>query len=64
MVRMQETKTNRLEKVMNIARLPTLSIRSPRKGERPADIKKGKLYKELAVILGTSNSFMSMFEVN
>jgi len=61
---MHEKNTNKLEEVINKARLPILSIKSPRKGEQPAEMKKGRLYRELAVILGTSNSFMSIPEVN
>jgi hypothetical protein len=64
MVKRQEITTNRLLKVMKIARLPTLSINSPRKGEQPAEMKKGKLYSSLAVIFGMLKSFISMLEVN
>jgi len=56
--------TNRLDRVMKMARLPTLSIRRPRNGERPADMKKGKLYSSLAVIFGMRKVFISILEVN
>jgi hypothetical protein len=40
--------------------LPILSTQIPRNGAIPAEIKKGKLYKALAIFVGTLNSFFSM----
>jgi hypothetical protein len=60
MVKIQARTTIKLDKATKKARLPTLSTIMPRKGAIPAEIKKGKLYKALAIFLGTLNSFKSI----
>jgi len=62
-VKMQARTTIKLDRATKKALLPTLSTHIPKNGAIPAEIKKGRLYRALAVYLGTLNSFLSIKDV-
>jgi hypothetical protein len=59
-VNRQESTTNKLETTTRTPLLPTLSTQIPRQGAIPAEIRKGRLYRAEAILVGILNSLLSI----